>query len=196
MYISVFLFTVWCGVRTVAFQSEHLPLFSCFSSVFSSLLLFTTCELALDHRRLQAVACASVLFNLANSCFIFPKQVSHACVDWSYDFILCKLPLTFPVLLWSQCSCCFIVFLLLLFCCCCGTVAPSPIVLPAAAAAVAAYYLSCCCLLTMRFCTHFRCLCCVRGKNLLSSWGRSLTSLVLRSCPRQKLQQQQEAIRP
>ncbi|CDJ57682.1 hypothetical protein, conserved [Eimeria maxima] len=62
--------------QLIAFQSEHLPLFSCFSSVFSSLLLFTTCELALDHRRLQAVACASVLFNLANSCFIFPKQVS------------------------------------------------------------------------------------------------------------------------
>lgn len=59
-----------------AFQSEHFPIFSCISCVFSSLLLLTTCELALDHRRLQAVACINLLLNLTNSCLLFPKQVS------------------------------------------------------------------------------------------------------------------------
>ncbi|OEH79975.1 hypothetical protein cyc_00957 [Cyclospora cayetanensis] len=58
-----------------SFWSEHFPLFSCVSTVFSSFLLLTTCELALDHRRLQAVVCANLLLNLANSCYIFPKQV-------------------------------------------------------------------------------------------------------------------------
>lgn len=62
--------------QLIAFQSEHFPLFSCISSVFSSVLLLTTCELALDHRRLQAVACANLLLNLTNSCFLFPKQIS------------------------------------------------------------------------------------------------------------------------
>lgn len=59
------------------FQSEHFPVFSCVSSFFSSLLLLTTCELALDHRKLQAVACANLLLNLSNSCFIIPKQVKQ-----------------------------------------------------------------------------------------------------------------------
>lgn len=62
--------------QLIMFQSEHFPIFSCVSSFFSSLLLLTTCELALDHRRLQAVACANLLLNLSNSCFIIPKQVS------------------------------------------------------------------------------------------------------------------------
>lgn len=62
--------------QLIAFQSEHFPIFACVSSVFSSLLLLTTCELALDHRRLQAVACANLLLNLTNSCLLFPKQVS------------------------------------------------------------------------------------------------------------------------
>lgn len=62
--------------QLIVFQSEHFPIFSCVSSVFSSLLLLTTCELALDHRRLQAVACANLLLNLMNSCLLFPKQVS------------------------------------------------------------------------------------------------------------------------
>lgn len=62
--------------QLIAFQSEHFPIFACVSSVFSSLLLLTTCELALDHRRLQAVACVNLLFNLTNSCLFFPRQVS------------------------------------------------------------------------------------------------------------------------
>ncbi|KAL8443282.1 hypothetical protein Emag_005956 [Eimeria magna] len=61
--------------QLIEFQSEHFPLFACVSTVFSSLLLLTTCELALDHRRLQAVAFANLLLNLANSCLIFPRQV-------------------------------------------------------------------------------------------------------------------------
>ncbi|KAL8438877.1 hypothetical protein Efla_005357 [Eimeria flavescens] len=62
--------------QLIEFQSEHFPLFACVSTVFSSLLLLTTCELALDHRRLQAVAFANLFFNLTNACLLFPRQVA------------------------------------------------------------------------------------------------------------------------
>lgn len=65
-----------CLVLAVAVQSEQLPIYFCVSSLFSSCLLFTTCELAADHKGLQAAAAMTLFANLANSCWLVPHQVN------------------------------------------------------------------------------------------------------------------------
>lgn len=69
-------FTLLRFVFAVAVQSEQLPIYFSVSSLFSSCLLFTTCELASDHKGLQAAAAITLIANLANSCWLVPHQVN------------------------------------------------------------------------------------------------------------------------